>query len=86
MMYWDNGMNGWGFLFMTLIALVFLGLIVGAIVFGLRQTGRRPQIMPPSDDPRQILAERYARGEIDEEEYRRRLDTLRGGHPTGPRA
>lgn len=86
MMYWDNGMNGWGFLFMTLIALVLLGLIVSAIVFTLRQTGSRPQIMPPGDDPRQILAERYARGEIDEEEYRRRLDTLRGGHPTGPRA
>jgi putative membrane protein len=25
----------------------------------------------------QILAERYARGEIDDEEYRQRLDTLR---------
>jgi putative membrane protein len=86
MMYWDNGMNGWGFLFMTLSTLVFLGLIVGAIVFTLRQTGSRPHITPPGGDPRQILAERYARGEIDEEEYRRRLDTLRGGQPTGPRA
>ncbi|GAA3165299.1 MULTISPECIES: SHOCT domain-containing protein [Streptomyces] len=33
----------------------------------------------------QILAERYARGEIDEEEYRRRLATLRGEPPgAGP--
>ncbi|WP_211266209.1 SHOCT domain-containing protein, partial [Streptomyces catenulae] len=30
----------------------------------------------------QILAERYARGEIDEEEYHRRLTTLRGS-PSG---
>ncbi|MFI0716705.1 SHOCT domain-containing protein [Streptomyces inhibens] len=31
--------------------------------------------------PEQILAERYARGEIDEEEYQRRLATLRGSPP-----
>jgi uncharacterized membrane protein len=30
-----------------------------------------------------LLAERFARGEIDEQEYRQRLDTLRGTtHPT----
>lgn len=28
--------------------------------------------------PEQLLAERYARGEIDEEEYRERLSVLRG--------
>lgn len=28
--------------------------------------------------PRQILAERYARGEIDDDEYHRRLATLTG--------
>ena len=31
--------------------------------------------------PEQVLAERFARGEVDEEEYRRRLDTLRGAGP-----
>ncbi|WP_237323463.1 SHOCT domain-containing protein [Streptomyces sp. MOE7] len=41
---------------------------------------RRPA--PPADGgPEQILAERYARGEIDDEEYRRRLATLRGTRP-----
>ncbi|WP_037972432.1 SHOCT domain-containing protein [Streptomyces sp. NRRL WC-3742] len=43
--------------------------------------------------PEQVLAERFARGEIDEEEYRRRLDVLRsaggpgnwpGNGPNGP--
>jgi uncharacterized membrane protein len=29
-----------------------------------------------------IQAERFARGEIDEKEYRNRLRTLRGGQPT----
>jgi putative membrane protein len=39
---------------------------------------RRPDGDPaPPRSPEQVLAERYARGEIDEEDLRRRLDTLR---------
>ncbi|MGE0781461.1 SHOCT domain-containing protein [Mycolicibacterium chlorophenolicum] len=38
----------------------------------------RPQ-HPPT--PQQGLAERYARGEIDDEEYARRLNTLNSGTP-----
>ncbi|MED7827284.1 SHOCT domain-containing protein [Streptomyces chiangmaiensis] len=33
--------------------------------------------------PERVLAERFARGEIDEEEYRRRLGVLRE-EPPGP--
>jgi putative membrane protein len=33
--------------------------------------------------PEQILAQRYARGEIDDDEYRRRLDVLRGSAVMG---
>jgi putative membrane protein len=40
----------------------------------LAGTDRREQ--PPPATAEQLLAERYARGEIDETEYRRRLDTL----------
>jgi putative membrane protein len=29
--------------------------------------------------PEQLLAERFARGEIDEQEYHHRVDVLRGG-------
>jgi putative membrane protein len=32
---------------------------------------------PERPDPERILAERFATGEIDEEEYHRRLQTLR---------
>jgi putative membrane protein len=44
---------------------------------------------PMMTAPEQILAERYARGEIDEPEYRTRLSVLRGdamspGGPGGP--
>ncbi len=38
---------------------------------------------PPGPDPERLLAERFARGEIDETEYRGRLAVLRGD--TGPR-
>jgi putative membrane protein len=31
--------------------------------------------------PEEILGQRYARGEIDDDEYHRRLDTLRDAHP-----
>ena len=33
---------------------------------------------PHTPDPERILAERLAAGEIDEDEYHRRLDALRG--------
>ncbi|GAA2759091.1 SHOCT domain-containing protein [Actinopolymorpha rutila] len=40
-----------------------------------------PPIPPPArPTPDDVLAERFARGEIDEDEYRRRLDVL---HATG---
>jgi putative membrane protein len=38
-----------------------------------------PSPAPAGTDAHRILDERFARGEIDEEEYRRRRDVLRGG-------
>lgn len=50
-----------------------------------------PQYQPPGTGPgaaEHILAERFARGEIDDQEYRQRLATLRGAAtypgPPGP--
>jgi putative membrane protein len=43
----------------------------------------RRQDHDPVPAPEQLLAERFARGEIDEDEYRRRLDVLR--ETAGPR-
>jgi uncharacterized membrane protein len=37
----------------------------------------------PGDDAELILARRFAAGEIDAEEYHRRLDVLRGQHYAG---
>ncbi|MGW7445699.1 hypothetical protein [Kitasatospora sp. NPDC054795] len=43
-----------------------------------------PTAPPPQRPaPEQLLAERLARGEIDPDGYRSRLETLRGGDPPG---
>ncbi|GAA1985255.1 SHOCT domain-containing protein [Kitasatospora viridis] len=39
--------------------------------------GPAPTARPPGQEAERILAERYARGELDDEEYQRRLRTLR---------
>lgn len=90
MMIWGGHSWGWGgWLLMTFSMVVFWGLVIGALIALLRAgrgggpgtpTGRADR----ERSAEQILAERYARGDIDEEEYRRRLDVLRGRpDPTG---
>jgi putative membrane protein len=83
MMYWENEHMGagWGFV-MMLGMLAFWALVVVAVVWVARST--RPPTSPPPPGPpppvagaEQILAERLARGEIDPEEYQRRLSVLK---------
>lgn len=69
---------------MTLMMLAFLGVVVWAVVvwavvvFTRSWTSRPPfhDHGERSTDPKRILDERFARGEIDEEEYRRSKDVL----------
>jgi len=70
-MMWGTEGWGWGAL-MMLSFWVLLALLIWALV--------RSASQPPKDrrDPLDVLAERYARGEIDDEEYERRRRTLRG--------
>ncbi len=93
-MYWyGHGMGGWGFGLMTFSFLLFWALVVVAIVLLVRHFGRgaghQGGPFPPgpygthASTAEQLLAERFARGEIDEEEYQRRLNTLRAS--TGSR-
>ena len=72
---WDGDRMGQGWWWVMEIGwLMFLALIVVlAVVFVRGFTNDRPR--GSADD---ILAERFARGEIDEDEYRRRRSTLRG--------
>jgi putative membrane protein len=86
MMWGWNGWSWWGWVVMSLSMVAFWGLLIWGIVALFRRPsdgrGGRP-------DPERILAERFAAGEIDEEEYHRRLETLRAtnrqsaGRPPG---
>ena len=76
MMWYGNGMGGWGFALMMVGNVLFWAVVILAgvaliryLAAGNRTTGIRPT-------PKELLAERFARGEIDEQEYRTRLDTL----------
>ena len=85
-MYWyGDHMSGWGYALTAVSMVIFWGLIIVGIVALVRYLGRsgQPTGVPPAErpTPEQVLAERFARGEINEDEYRRRLDTLRTSGP-----
>jgi putative membrane protein len=71
-----NGMNtmmndgGW-LMMMTLLVIVLLGVGLAVVVW--LRTRRSPA---HGLGPSRLLAERYARGEIDDEEYAHRLKVL----------
>jgi putative membrane protein len=74
MHWWYVDGWGWGgWLISTVMMLVFVGAVALVVVALVRQPGGgRPE------DPERILADRFARGEIDEDEYKRRRYALRG--------
>lgn len=76
-MHWDHdGSWGWGaWLAMTLTMVVFWGGLATVIVLMLRRVVAPG---PRVDRSAAILAERFARGEIDEAEVERRRQVLRG--------
>lgn len=69
------GWGGWGFgpIVMILFWLVVIALIVWAVSAFSSRAGSRPDQRPT---PRQILDERFAKGEIDQDEYDRRRKAL----------
>jgi putative membrane protein len=77
---------GWGYgLVSGLFSLLLIALIILAIVALVRYLGHQTEGFGKGGRRQtraeEILAERFARGEIDEEEYRRRSSLLRGGPP-----
>lgn len=65
-----EGGGGFGMIFMGLIWLLILALIVTLIWFLIRK-GSNSTTRSSEESPMDILSKRYARGEIDEEEYQR---------------
>jgi putative membrane protein len=87
MMFWNgHNVSGWGWFGMSNGMILFWAVIITVVVMLVRTLGRPDNNpshehthTPAAPTPRQILDERFARGEIDEEEYRRRLDALHAG-------
>jgi putative membrane protein len=90
MLGWDYA-GGFGLVALIGILLMaaFWGLIIVGLFYGVRwliRADRNSRLPGPGqagwsrpDDPLEILRQRYARGEIDDEEFERRRRTLGGG-------
>ncbi len=76
--YGNVGMGGWsiiGFLFMV----IFWALIIALVVIVIRRLSKNENILPNNKhhiNAIELLKERYAKGEINTEEYEERKSTL----------
>ncbi|MGE9807139.1 SHOCT domain-containing protein [Janibacter sp. G1551] len=81
-MMWSNGMGWGGWLFMVLATVSFWALVAFAVMALFR--GSRSDTTPygrsGEQDASQVLDQRFARGEIDVDEYHARKDVLRSAH------
>jgi len=80
---WASG-PGWLFLLVPLFWILVVALIAVFAVRARRAVfadGRTPGWVQPSRSAESSLAERYAQGAIDEQEYRTRLEVLRSSTP-----
>jgi putative membrane protein len=66
--------SGWAWWWMGVAMLVFWALVAWVVVTLVRQSDRGS---PETPGAREILDARYARGEIDDDEYRRRSELIR---------
>lgn len=69
-----DGGDGWGWMWipgLVFMLVVAIAVVVAAVVLARGNSGGR------GPGPREILAERYARGELSTEEYHERLEGLR---------
>jgi putative membrane protein len=81
-----NDSAGWGWTMMVFGVLFWASIIVLGVWFV--RTWSSPRVNAPSSAPstasaQQLLDERFARGEIEVEEYERRRDVLRGASRSG---
>ncbi len=78
---WDGGGWGWGaWVAMAFVMVVFWAAVITAVVTLARSSGHEHQHPPVGSgegEALRILDQRFAKGEIDPDEYARRRDILR---------
>jgi putative membrane protein len=78
MMGWYHDGVGWGgWILMTLAMVAFWALVVFAVLALFRGDQSSHEPTAEHRDPMEILEERFARGEINEDEYHARHSVLR---------
>ena len=73
MLWWSQHGDGWAFALMSISTLLFWGVVILGIAVVVRHLA-----VARRQTADEVLAERLARGEIDEPEYRSRKAALRG--------
>jgi len=69
--------GGWGMILGPLYMVAWLAILVAVILFMIRWMGIvSPGASAPTRTARDILDERFARGEIDQDEYEKRCRAL----------
>jgi putative membrane protein len=76
-MMWNWGYGWW---WMGLSMILFWAVVIGLVVWAVRLSGRHADA-GQADRAREVLEERYVRGDIDEEEFTRRLRHLDNSRP-----
>lgn len=84
LMWYDHDMGWWGYAGMGIGMVLFWALIIVGIVALIRvsmgsgnSAGGAGAVPRQHSRPEEILADRFARGEIDEADYQNRLRLLR---------
>lgn len=75
--WYHDGMGWGGWIVMTLAMVAFWALLILAVLALFRGSRDSAELPPDHRDPIQILDERFARGEIEEDEYHARSSVLR---------
>ena len=77
MMYFGDHMSGWAWVFMGFgSVLLWTALIIGVVALVRYVSGTNRLGSGGHKSAEELLAQRFARGEIDEAEYRQRLAVL----------
>jgi putative membrane protein len=75
MMWWGGG--SYGMIFGPLLMILMLAVVIAVVVLLVRWVGGQGQAsVPPHRTPLDILKERFARGEIDKDEFEARRRVL----------
>lgn len=78
MMWWGDGWGVGAWIAMSLMMVVFWGGLVALVVYLVRssRTDREDRRVDDTHRAEEVLAERFARGEIDEDEFTKRRELL----------